>query len=426
MGIRSLFFTALLAVTTAVQGQVLLADSAITIARQTWIVALPFEVSMDSASAVSFDFPATYTMKNRMAVQFYTGLRAGVDSLNRSGFDIQLVLVEHVEASNTYRMEANGFLVSYSPEVFMSHLNRQALCQNGECKIIGPFRGDASESLAALSNGIPVINPVSRKVDVSGKPYLIAAASNRTAEITRLAERAVAAQKMAPKSRTVLLMDGTSNDAAFLEAYTAAGGNSADIVQKNYQGSATLDASASAGVFTRIISLSDKVLVTARILNQLRPFEAAKTEFWTLGNVLSSSALDAQLLMRQPLVWSQVERLDYIQFRRLDALLYNAAQTTPGRWEWLGLDLAWFAAYMNEVVPNAFEGPRRMYLWKHVTGGGYYNQSALIYRYDRKNGVQAQWTPSVDYAAEVDVLESPEGSSDAELSPDQFLEERIR
>ena len=426
MGIRTLFFTALLAVTTAVQGQVLLADSALTIPRQTWIVALPFEVAMDSASALNFDLPATYTMKNRMAVQFYTGLRAGVDSLNRSGFDIQLALVEHVEATNTYRLEANGFLVSYSPEVFMSHLNRQALCQNGECKIIGPFRGDASESLAALSNGIPVINPVSRKVDVTGKPYLIAAASHRTAEITRLAERAVAAQKMAPKSRTVLLLDGTSNDAAFLEAYAAAGGNTAEIVQKNYQGSATLDASAAVGVFTRIISLSDKVLVTARILNQLRPFEAAKTEFWTLGNVLSSSALDAQLLMRQPLVWSQVERLDYIQFRRLDALLFDAAQTTPGRWEWLGLDMAWFSAYMDSATPNAFEGPRRMYLWKHVPGGGYFNQSALIYRYDRKNGVQAQWTPSVDYAAEVDVLESPEGSSDAELSPDQLLEERIR
>ena len=422
MGIRSRFITALLAVTTAVQGQVLLADSTFAIARQTWIVALPFEVAMDSASALNFDLPATYTMKNRMAVQFYTGLRAGVDSLNRSGFDIQLALVEHVEATNTYRLEANGFLVSYSPEVFMSHLNRQALCQNGECKIIGPFRGDASESLAALSNGIPVINPVSRKVDVTGKPYLIAAASHRTAEITRLAERAVAAQKMAPKSRTVLLLDGTSNDAAFLEAYAAAGGNTAEIVQKNYQGSATLDASASAGVFTRIISLSDKVLVTARILNQLRPFEAAKTEFWTLGNVLSSSALDAQLLMRQPLVWSQVERLDYIQFRRLDALLFSAAQTTPGRWEWLGLDMAWFSAYMNEAVPNAFEGPRRIYLWKHVEGGGYYNQSALIYRYDRKNGVQAQWTPSVDYAQEVEGMDERIDSMPLEVSQNQSLE----
>ena len=424
MGIRSLFFTALLAITTAVQGQVLLADSTFTIARQTWIVALPFEVSVDSANALTFDAP-TYTMKNRMAVQFYTGLRAGVDSLNRSGFDIQLVLAEHVEASNTYRLESNGFMVSYSPEVFMAHLDRQALCKGGECKIIGPFRGDASEMLAALSTGIPVINPVSRKVDVTAKPYLIAAASHRTAEITRLAERAVAAQKMAPKSRTVLLMDGTSNDAAFLEAYAAAGGNTSDIVQKNYQGSATLDASASAGVFTRIISLSDKVLVTARILNQLRPFEAAKTEFWTLGNVLSSSALDAQLLMRQPLVWSQVERLDYIQFRRLDALLFTAAQTTPGRWEWLGLDLAWFAAYMNSATPNAFEGPRRMYVWKHVPGGGYYNQSALIYRYDRKNGVQAQWTPSVDYAAELEVSEAPEETAHEELLHDQPIEERI-
>ncbi|MEK9830784.1 MAG: hypothetical protein VW420_08135, partial [Schleiferiaceae bacterium] len=61
MGIRSLIFTALLAVTTAVQGQVLLADSTFTIARQTWIVALPFEVAvaMDSASALNFDAPAT-------------------------------------------------------------------------------------------------------------------------------------------------------------------------------------------------------------------------------------------------------------------------------------------------------------------------------------------------------------------------------
>jgi len=418
MGIKNLFFTALLAVTSAVQAQVILADTALTIPRQTWIVALPFEADVDSTDGMTFDAP-NYTLKNRMAVQFYTGLRAGVDSLNRSGFDIQLVLAEHVEATNSYRMEANGFLTSYSPEAFMAFLNRQALCQAGECKIIGPFRGDASETLAALSSGIPVINPVSRKVDVTGKPYLIAAASHRTAEINRLAERAAAAQKMAPKSRTVLLMDGSANDAAFLEAYEAAGGNKTDIIQNNYQGSASLDASASAGVFTRIISLSDKVLVTARILNQLRGFEAAKTEFWTLGNVLSSSALDAQLLMRQPLVWSQVERLDYIQFRRLDALLFDAAQTTPGRWEWLGLDMAWFAAYMDAVTPSAFEGPRRMYLWKHVPGGGYYNQSALIYRYDRKNGVQAQWTPSVDYAQEIELPEALEDEAILEIPKDK-------
>ncbi len=86
---------------------------------------------MDSASALNFDAPATYTMKNRMAVQFYTGLRAGVDSLNRSGFDIQLVLAEHVEASNTYRVERNGFLVSYSPEVFMAHLRPPSALPNG-------------------------------------------------------------------------------------------------------------------------------------------------------------------------------------------------------------------------------------------------------------------------------------------------------
>ena len=407
MGIRTLFFTALLAVTTAVQGQVLLADSALAIPRQTWIVALPFEMVVDTTESFSIE-AERWTMNNRMAVQFYSGMRAGVDSLNRAGFEIQLVLAEHVEATNTYRMEVNGFLQSYTPEAFMAQIQRQALCRAGECKIIGPFRGDASEVLASLSPGVPVINPVSRKVDVEGKPYLIAAASMRTAEISRLAERAVAAQKMAPQSRTVLLLDGSANDAAFLEAYTAAGGNTADLIQRNYQGAATLDASASVGVFTRIISLSDKVLVTARILNQLRPFEPAKTEFWTLGNVLSSSALDAQLLMRQPLVWSQVERLDYMQFRRLDALLFESAKTTPGRWEWLGLDMAWFSAYMSDLVPNAFEGPRRMYQWRHVPGGGHYNHSALIYRYDRKNGVQAQWTPSTDYGTEWDLQEDGE------------------
>jgi len=422
MGIRTLFFTALLAVTTAVQGQVLLADSALAIPRQTWIVALPFEMVVDTTESFSIE-AKRWTMNNRMAVQFYSGMRAGVDSLNRAGFEIQLVLAEHVEATNTYRMEVNGFLQSYTPEAFMAQIQRQALCQNGECKIIGPFRGDASEVLASLSQGVPVINPVSRKVDVEGKPYLIAAASMRTAEISRLAERAVAAQKMAPQSRTVLLLDGSANDAAFLEAYTAAGGNTADLIQRNYQGAATLDASTSVGVFTRIISLSDKVLVTARILNQLRPFEPAKTEFWTLGNVLSSSALDAQLLMRQPLVWSQVERLDYMQFRRLDALLFESAKTTPGRWEWLGLDMAWFSAYMSDLVPNAFEGPRRMYQWRHVPGGGYYNHSALIYRYDRKNGVQAQWTPSTDYGTEWDLQEDGEptdSSASSKNAPKPF------
>ena len=93
----------------------------------------------------------------------------------------------------------------------------------------------------------------------------------------------MAAQKMAPNSRTILLLDGSANDVAFLEAYTAVGGNTADLIKRNYQGAATLDASASVGVFTRIISLSDKVLVTARILNQLRPFEPAKTEFGPWG-----------------------------------------------------------------------------------------------------------------------------------------------
>jgi hypothetical protein len=74
---------------------------------------------------------------------------------------------------------------------------------------------------------------------------------------------------------------------------------------------------------------------------------------------------------------------------------------------------------MASFTPNAFEGPRRMYLWKHVPGGGYYNQSALIYRYDRKNGVQAQWTPSVDYAQEIELPEALEDEAILEIPKDK-------
>ena len=69
MGIRTLFFTALLAVTSAVQGQVLLADSALTIPRQTWIVALPFELAVDSTEAFAFEAPRL-TMNNRWPSSF--------------------------------------------------------------------------------------------------------------------------------------------------------------------------------------------------------------------------------------------------------------------------------------------------------------------------------------------------------------------
>lgn len=427
MGIRALIWTFIVLGGLGLHAQPLggasWADSGTY--QATWLVALPFESKQDSTSVLT-----NYALHNRMATQFYTGLRAGVDSLNQAGSDIRLILVEHVESTDTYVLfhEGVGFswAESLTPESLMAQCNRW-----GVEKIIGPFRGDASEALASYSTHIPVINPVSRVVDVRGRPYLWAAASYRMAEVERLGHRAASAKAMAPNSRTILLRTegsvlGAEN--VFIDSYIQAGGRREDVIFHDFRHGTLLAGVASPVGLTRMVLLDDKVLVAARVLHQLRTFDPKVTEFWTLGNVLSSSALDAQLLMRQPLVWAQVERLDYIQFKAMDQLLYRAAQTSPGRWEWLGLDMAWFARYAGVSNPMAFEGPRRLYVWEHREDEGFRNRAALIFRYDRKKGIQAEWTPSIDYGIEAETPESLDdsildslGSGFPELVPNENL-----
>ncbi|NQW26094.1 MAG: hypothetical protein HQ473_07000 [Cryomorphaceae bacterium] len=398
MGIIQRWFLLALLFSIGLKGQVEpIQDSSIASTR-IWVVALPFSLAQDSVKILGDE---AYVAHNRMATQFYTGFRAGVDSLNEAGAHIELVLVAHDEYNDTYLWQRSGdgsgdFLQAYDVSSFM-----QKCEQIGAEKIIGPFRGSSSERLSEESTTIPVINPVSRTIEVGNRPWLWAAASERMAEVQVLGQRAAVAKSRAPQSKTILLQDASGSDEAFLDAYVQAGGKSTDLIllDPTIPGFSFTLYHASSN-FIRVVSLSEKVLTTAKILSTMRGFDAKRVEFWTVGQSITSSALDAQLLMRQPVVWAQVERLDYIQFKTLDALLYAEAKTTPGRWEWLGLDMAWFAHYALDHKPLAFEGPRRVYLWHHPEKGGYVNHAALVFRYDQKGGIQPQWTPSVDYAVD--------------------------
>ena len=402
MGVKEIFACFSLLLTTGLHAQLNATDSVefgvsdsleLTIP-QTWIVALPFESSnIDGENAWQ---STTLVFKNSMAVQFYAGLRAGVDSLNESGEQIHLVLVEHVESDNTYRVEQGGDILALNSESFMAWAQMLA-GKDSTFKIIGPFRGQSSELLADLSWGIPIVNPLSRSVNTVGRPYLIAAAPDRNAEIRQLARWAFHQKVVDPTSQTVILNDGGQNIDLFMQAYLENWGDSSDIVLHPFSTDGTISRSIVGNKQTRIVSLSDKVLVTAKILNQLRTFPHDKTELWVLGSLLTSTSLDANQLMRQPLVWTQIERLDYPSFQRLNRLLLNSTGCTPGRWEWLGLDMAFLSASMPYGKPVAFEGPKRVYSWSHSTDDGFVNTSALIYAYDSESGVVPMWFPWVDY-----------------------------
>jgi hypothetical protein len=402
MGVKEIFACLSLLLTTVLHAQfnatdsveIGMSDSLEATIPQTWIVALPFE-SGDSEVENTWETSAL-VFNNPMAIQFYAGLRAGVDSLNEAGEQIQLVLVEHVESNNTYRVEQGGNILALNSESFMAWAQMLA-GKDSTFKIIGPFRGQSSELLADLSWGIPIINPLSRSVNTVGRPYLIAAAPDRNAEIRQLARWAFHEKIADPTSQTVLLNDGAQNIELFMQAYLENWGDSSDIVLHPFSTDGTISRSIVGNKQTRIVSLSDKVLVTAKILNQLRSFPHERTELWVLGSLLTSTSLDANQLMRQPLVWAQIERLDYPSFQRLNRLLLSSTGCTPGRWEWLGLDMAFLCASMPYGKPVAFEGPKRVYSWSHSTDDGFVNTSALIYAYDKELGVIPMWLPWVDY-----------------------------
>ena len=133
----------------------------------------------------------------------------------------------------------------------------------------------------------------------------------------------------------------------------------------------------------RYVFLDNDVLMAAQLLTSFRARDANLTEFWTLGSVLKSSALDSYLLLRQPIVWAQTERADYIRLENIYNTIKRVSKMPPGRWEWLGYDMAWYASYMRSAIPMAFVGPRRLYVWSHNEADGYVNESALMFKFDK-------------------------------------------
>lgn len=381
---------------------------------ELWVVALPFKSQdWDKVDPVTAGDPNS--LENNMAVQFYTGLRVGVDSLNQSGYNIQLMVVEHIESSNLYRIEIDGRYENIQPEAFLHWVDETSFGLERVAKIIGPFRGEASESLGQLSTQTLVINPVSRRVNTEGSSCLIVAAPDRSAELEQLAALAYHQSLAVPQSHTVVLDDGNPISIEFIQTYTLLGGDSSSIHRVAFSASdKNLPKQLIDSKYTRLVCLTDQLLVTANVLNKLRSIPEDQMELWMLSSQLSSTSLDANLLRRQPLVWVQAERLDYMNFTAFNRLLTKAARCTPGRWEWIGLDLAWLCSSLSMDGPTAFEGPRRVYTWRRNPLGGYANFAALGYRYDPAVGIQPLWLSSKDYSRP-QTIESEDSEPMAEI-----------
>ena len=361
-----------------------------------WALALPFNIILDTlvidtasyADNPFHQFPSRkLSIKNKMATKFYSGFRSAVDSMNRLGQNIQLILADHNEKNNSYRIQDDPYnsIYEYSATGFMDICNR--LCVE---KIIGPFRSEASEILANKSTGIPVINPVSRAVNVKNNPMLIAAAPSRKSESLALGKRAAIDRENNDSSITVLLLTQKSIsmklDSSFLESYVSTGRKSIEIVALELSDQIDFNELVSRGpkdMLIRYVLLDNNVLTAAQLLSAFRNRDAELTEFWSMGSVLKSNALDSYLLLRQPIVWAQSERADYIKLNRIYNSIQRFSKLSPGRWEWLGYDMAWYVNYMKNNTPMAYAGPRRLYVWSHIEGHGYVNESALMFRFDQ-------------------------------------------
>ena len=360
-----------------------------------WALALPFNMTLDTvfidtashADNLFHQFPSRkLSIKNKMATKFYSGFRSAVDSMNKLGQNIQLILADHNEKNNSYQIQDDPYnsIYEYSATGFMDICNR--LCVE---KIIGPFRSEAAEILAKKSTGIPVINPVSRAVNVKNNPMLIAAAPSRNSESIALGKRAAIDRENNDSSITVLLLTEKSIsmklDSSFIESYVSTGRNEAEIVALELSDQIDFNELVSRGpkdMLIRYVLLDNNVLTAAQLLSAFRNRDPELTEFWSMGSVLKSNALDSYLLLRQPIVWAQAERADYIKLNRIYNSIQRFSKTSPGRWEWLGYDMAWYAGYMKNNTPMAYSGPRRLYVWSHMEGHGYVNESALMFRFD--------------------------------------------
>jgi hypothetical protein len=321
-----------------------------------------------------------------MASEFYTGFRAAIDTLNASGENIKLIVGDHNEKKNTYRIQddPNKTFFELSPKEFLGVC--EALSVE---KIIGPFRSNASEILAKFSSKITVINPVSRSVNTENNPQLIAAASSRKAESISLGKRAAIERQNNDSSITVLLLSQKSRkmrlDSVFTYSYSEMGGDIIELVSLNISDETDFQELVSRGpsdYLIRYVLLDNNVLTAAKVLSAFRLRDPILTELWTMGSNVSSNALDSYLLLRQPIVWAQIERADHVELKGVFQYLKRYSGYAPGRWEWLGFDMAVFANYMKSNIPAAYSGPRRLYLWKHKEGDGYLNQSSILFRFD--------------------------------------------
>lgn len=349
---------------------------------------LPFGVQADSlGSGVT---------KNAMATEFYAGFRAALDSFAGSQWPITLDLYDFDEATGLiadYQWGAQ--LPRYlSPSAFMAEQEDLDVRY-----VVGPFRASDSEMLAKHAAATTyVVNPVSRDVRTEGLPQLIAAAPVRFLEAEVLGRLAAQDALARPKSRTVVFDLGDKASMlqrqAFVRGYHAMGADTTKI--QTWDGRPSSNLAARVGgddlISTRFVLLDDKVLSAARILQGLRQRPASQTEFWTVSSTVNSPSLDAFLLLRQPIIWAQTDRLEFAQHEAVDAQIASVLGTSRSRWAWLGYDMA---LMLLENDPEHFTGPRRSYDWGHTADGGQFNQAIELYRFDPSRGVNPVAVPAL-------------------------------
>lgn len=352
---------------------------------ERWAVVLPFQVQADTSGG---------KVGQRMALEFYAGFKAALDSA-ATDRPVVLYVYDFDEASGTVLdRPLDGPVQSYSPKAFMELLEARKVHF-----VVGPFRGQDSEALAKYAASTTyVVNPVSRDMAVAGLPQLIAAAPPRYTESEALGRLAARDAKARPQSRTVIFDLGDKNSVlqrrAFYQGFAAHGGDTAQI--QSWDGRPTANLAERVGrddlIATRFVLLDDKVLSAARILQGLRQRPASQTELWTVSTTVNSPSLDAFLLLRQPIVWVQTDRLEFATFETVDAHLSQALGESRSRWAWLGYDTA-LMLLANE--PGAFTGPRRRYAWRVEAEGGQTNTAVELYRYDPKLGVNPIKLPAL-------------------------------
>jgi len=351
-----------------------------------WAVVLPFGVHADSlGSGVT---------KNSMATEFYAGFRAALDSFAGAEWPITLDLYDFDESTGLVVDHEFG---SKMPRMMTASAFMDEQAQLDVRYVVGPFRASDSESLSKYAAATTyVVNPVSREVRTENLTQLIAAAPIRFLEAEILGRLAAQDAMSRPKSRTVIFDLGDRSSMlqrqAFVRGYHAMGADTSKIQIWDGRPSSNLAARVGGDdlVPTRFVLLDDKVLSAARILQGLRQRPASQTEFWTVSSTVNSPSLDAFLLLRQPIIWAQTDRLEFAQYEEVDAHIASVLGTSRSRWAWLGYDMA---LMLLENNPEHYTGPRRSYDWGQTPDGGQFNQAIELYRFDPLRGVNPVAVP---------------------------------